>query len=121
MIKHISIIAFVLYASQVMGEQPYGPYNQNLTFNNNQQYGATNWYSSPLGIGLAQAGVTMIGGLVNVMSRPDPVIYTQPQQPPIYVGGQAQVSNSQSMSGGGCSMQIVYDKDGNARQVKICE
>jgi hypothetical protein len=108
----------------VTAEQPYGPSNRNYTFNNNQQYGATNWYSSPLGVGLAQAGVTIVGGIVNNMSRPDPVVYTQQQQPPIYVGKvqqNVQAQNSTSMAGQGCSMQVVYDQKGNARQVKICE
>ena len=65
---------------------PYGPFNQQYTFN--QQYGSTNWYSSPLGMGVAQAGVTLIGGLVNAMSRPDPVVVPQQSQP-IYVNGNA--------------------------------
>lgn len=63
--------------------QDYGPYNQAFTMN--QQYGSTNWYSSPLGMGVAQAGVTLIGGLVNALSRPDPVVVQQQQ--PVYVNG----------------------------------
>lgn len=63
--------------------QPYGPYNQSFTMN--QQYGSTNWYSSPLGMGAAQAGVMLMGGIVNMMSRPDPVVVQQ--QAPVYVNG----------------------------------
>ena len=122
MYKPTAVISLVA-SMAVHAEQPYGPYNQNRTFNNNPQYGATNWYSSPLGVGLAQAGVTLVGGIVNNMSKPDPVIYTQTQQPPIIVGKTAQ-DNTQTASvvanPSNCSMQVVYDQKGNARQVKIC-
>lgn len=90
--KVIFIIGF-LFTSTTFAADPYSQYNQynrQYTVNSNQQYGSTNWYSSPLGMGVAQAGVALIGGLVNVMSRPDPVQYTQPQQQPIYVGNRQQ-------------------------------
>lgn len=105
-------------------DQPYGPYNQQMTFNQNQQIGSTNWYSSALGMGVAQAGVTLIGGLVNAMSRPDPVIYMPPQQPPVYVNNQAIPGPSGAASvasRSNCGMQTLYDRQGNPQYVKVCE
>ena len=105
-------------------EQPFGPYNQQFTYNQNQQMGATNWYSSALGMGVAQAGVTLIGGLVNAMSRPDPVIYMQPQQAPVYVNTQSAPGASgmaNMASTGNCGMQTLYDRQGNPKYVKVCE
>ena len=87
-----------------------GPYDQTYTFN--QQYGSTNWYSSPLGMGVAQAGVTLIGGLVNVLSRPDPIQYTQQQNQPTYVTPQQQQN---------CHMQSVYNSQYQPITVKVCE
>lgn len=112
-----SVIATVLFvsATSVSAEQPYGPYNQQFTMN--QQYGSTNWYSSPLGMGVAQAGVALIGGLVNVMSRPDPSQYVQQQQQPVYVNG----NGNQSPYGQRCQMQQVYDQSGNPRTVNVCQ
>jgi hypothetical protein len=74
----------------------------------NQQYGSTNWYSSPLGMGVAQAGVTIIGGLVNAMSKP---------QQPQYIQQQPQYVNTNPK----CSVQTVFDQMGNQRAVNICE
>lgn len=79
-----SVILFGVVTT-VNAQQPFGPFNQQFTMN--QQYGSTNWYSSPLGMGVAQAGVTLIGGLVNAMSRPDPVPVQTQQQQPVYVNG----------------------------------
>lgn len=108
-------VIFVLMISpSVYADQPYGPYNQQYTMN--QQYGSTNWYSSPLGMGVAQAGVTLIGGLVNAMSRPDPVQYTQQQQQPIYVNQNPAYGQQQN-----CQMQQVYDRSGNPMTVKVCQ
>ena len=110
--------------SSAAAEQPFGPYNQQFTYNQNQQMGATNWYSSALGMGVAQAGVTLIGGLVNAMSRPDPVIYMQPQQAPVYVNTQSAPSTSGTAnmaSTGNCGMQTLYDRQGNPKYVKVCE
>lgn len=93
----------------------YGPYDQQYTFN--QQYGSTNWYSSPLGMGVAQAGVTLIGGLVNAMSRPDPVQYMQQPNQPTYVnGGGGNTYNPQN-----CHMESVYNAQHQPMTVKICE
>lgn len=103
-------------------DQPYGPYNQQYTFNQNQQYGSTNWYSSALGMGVAQAGVTLIGGLVNAMSRPDPVVYMQPQPAPVYVNNPgAPVAAAPGAGTGHCNMQTLYDRQGNPRYVKVCD
>lgn len=85
----------------------YGPYDQQYTFN--QQYGSTNWYSSPLGMGVAQAGVTLIGGLVNAMSRPDPVQYVQQPSQPTYVNQQR------------CHMESMYNSQYQPITVKVCE
>lgn len=93
-------------------------FNQQYTINQNQnmnmQYGSTNWYSSALGMGVAQAGVTLVGGLVNMMNRPEtPVVQ---QQQPIYVNQQPQQSYQ-----GACQQQIVYDQQGNQREVRVCQ
>lgn len=109
--KFILVALFV--SGSVMAAPPPGPYNQ--TYNYNQQYGSTNWYSSPLGMGVAQAGVTLIGGLVNAMSRPDPVVV---QQPTYQQGYQ---SNAYNAASNGCSRQIVYDQNGSPRTVNVCQ
>ena len=75
--KKIIFIGFVLFSS-ISSADVYGPYNQQYSFN--QQYGSTNWYSSPLGMGVAQAGVLLMGGIVNAMSRPNVEYVQVPQQ-----------------------------------------
>lgn len=135
--KKIIAIVFVLFSAQA---NAYGPYDQSYTIN--QQYGSSNWYSSPLGMGAAQMGVTLIGGLVNAMNRPEPVVQQQPQV--IYVNGNGQqgsyqapqggyhqqgspqtpyygYSNQQSQQQGKCGMQTLYDQGGNPRYVNVCE
>lgn len=82
------IFASLFLISSVASADNFNPYNQQFTYN--QQFGSTNWYSSPLGQGVAQAGVLLVGGLVNAMSRPDPVIVQQPQQQVQYVNGNPQ-------------------------------
>lgn len=121
-VKFIVFASLFAFASVSEAQQPYGPYNQQYTMN--QQFGSTNWYSSPLGMGVAQAGVTLIGGLVNAMSRPEtPVVQ---QQAPIYVNGNGgyQSQNGygyqQPQGQGRCSIQTVFDQNGNARSVNIC-
>ena len=119
------IIAIALFVAS-FNASAYGPYNQAYTFN--QQYGSTNWYSSPLGQGVAVAGVTLIGGLVNAMNRPDPVVVQQQQQP-VYVnqnGGQPVYRQGygygqQGSTGTGCHMQQVYDQSGQSQTVKVCQ
>ena len=107
-----------------IGQPYYGPYNQQYTINQNQQIGSTNWYSSALGMGVAQAGVTLVSGLVNAISRPDPIIYTQPQQTPVYVNNRSvsgQSGPQNFANNGNCSMQTLYDQQGSPKYVKICE
>jgi hypothetical protein len=75
-------------------------------------------------MGVAQAGVTLIGGLVNAMSRPDPVVYMQPQQTPVVIQTQEpsrQASVTHAGNPGTCSMQTLYDRQGNPRYVKVCD
>ena len=111
-----SVTAMLFFASfAASAEGPYTPYNQQYTINSNQQYGSTNWYSSPLGMGVAQAGVTLIGGLVNAMSRPDPVQYVQPQSQPVYVNQNQQYGQQN------CQVQQLYDQSGNPRTVNVCQ
>lgn len=123
--KTLTTAVFLMASFYAWGiDQPYGPYNQQYTFNQNQQYGSTNWYSSALGMGVAQAGVTLIGGLVNAMSRPDPVIYMQPQQAPVYFNTQTTPGSSGTAnvtSTGNCGMQTLYDRQGNPKYVKVCD
>jgi hypothetical protein len=121
-----TVIALFLFCvvGSTHAEQPFGPFNQQYTLNQNQQYGSTNWYSSALGMGVAQAGVTLIGGLVNAMSRPDPVVYMQPQQTPVVIQTQEpsrQASATPAGNPGTCSMQTLYDRQGNPRYVKVCD
>jgi len=134
----IIMIGMLCCSSAVKADQ-YGPYNQRYTFN--QQYGSSNWYSSPLGQGAAMAGVAIISGLVNAMSKPDPVV-VQGQQQPIYInqgqvqgqqpiysqGYQSQSYNQQPQyqqqrfesAIAGCQMQTVYDQSGNPLYIKVC-
>lgn len=111
--KLFAVLFLASFAASADG--PYNAYNQQYTINSNQQYGSTNWYSSPLGMGVAQAGVTLIGGLVNAMSRPDPVQYVQPQAQPVYV------NQNQGYGQQNCQMQQLYDQSGNPRTVKVCQ
>lgn len=120
--KRIPFVFLLALSFSTQADQPFGPYNQQFTYNQNQQYGSTNWYSSALGMGAAQVGVTLVGGLVNALSRPDPVIYMQPQQAPVYINGlgrqEAATTSAQVQSN--CSMQTLYDRQGNPRYVKVC-
>jgi len=120
--KRIPFVLLLALSFSAKADQPFGPYNQQFTYNQNQQYGSTNWYSSALGMGAAQVGVTLVGGLVNALSRPNPVIYMQPQQAPVYVNGlgrqEAGTTSAQVQSN--CSMQTLYDRQGNPRYVKVC-
>jgi hypothetical protein len=123
--KAFSTTVFLIASFSAWGiDQPYSPYNQQYTFNQNQQYGSTNWYSSALGMGVAQAGVTLIGGLVNAMSRPDPVVYMQPQQAPVVIqtpDASREANMAPGANPGSCSMQTLYDQQGNPRYVKVCD
>lgn len=115
-------IIAALFISGAVSAEPYGPYNQQFTYN--QQYGSTNWYSSPLGQGAAMAGVALVSGLVNAMSRPDPVVVVPAQTS---YGQQAQYGQQTSYGqqaqqyNQNCRMQTVYDQTGNPRTVNICD
>ena len=111
-----SVIAAVLFvsATSVSAQQPYGPWNQQQTINYNT--GCSNWQSC-FGPGINTAAVTLIGGIVNAMSRPDPSQYVQQQQQPVYVNG----NGNQSPYGQRCQMQQVYDQAGNPRTVNVCQ
>ena len=76
--KNVFFFVSLLFVTNV---HAYGPYDGRYTFN--QQYSAGNWYSSPLGMGVAQAGVLLMGGIVNAMSRPNVEYVQVPQQPQI--------------------------------------
>jgi hypothetical protein len=123
--RNLLITGLMMASCSATGaDQPFNPYNQQYTFNQNQQYGSTNWYSSALGMGVAQAGVTLIGGLVNAMSRPDPVVYLPPPSQPVYVNGSPSSiapTGSNSLSGNNCTMQTMYDQGGSPRYLKVCE
>jgi len=85
------LFLFLFLVSGIASADNYSPYNQTYTYN--QTYSSGNWYSSPLGQGVAQAGVLLVGGVVNAMSRPDPVV-VQNQQPQ-YVNGNVQYPQQQ--------------------------
>lgn len=121
------LIASLVVSGSVIAAPPPGPYNQSMTYNQNMQFGSTNWYSSPLGQGAAMAGVAIVSGLVNAMSKPDPVIvvspnqqYQQTQQAQQYPQQQQQ-QQAQIINRGNCSMQTLYDQSGNPRYVKVCD
>ena len=116
----------------------YGPYDQRYTMN--QQYSAGNWYSSPLGMGVAQAGVALVSGIVNKMSQPDPVQVQQAPPQVIYVNQNGQPAGqqpqqqypqstgqhpangySQQSAANNCRGETVYDQAGNPRYVKVCQ
>ena len=120
----------------------YGPYNQQYTMN--QQFGSSNWYSSPLGMGVAQAGVALVSGIVNKMSQPDPVQVQQAPPQVIYVNQNGQPTGQQPQGGypqqqypqsaghpangysqpsaaNNCHGETVYDQAGTPRYVKVCQ
>lgn len=130
--------ALTVIASTSANAQDYGRYNQQYTIN--QQYGSSNWYSSPLGMGAAMIGTTLVGGLVNAMSRPSqPEVQQQPQV--IYTNGGYQQPRSgyqqpasnyphpnngyqapqQYQQASNCHAETVYDQAGNPRNVNICD
>jgi hypothetical protein len=121
--KTYLVAALFLVCFQVKAESPFNPYNRQFTNNQNYQVGSTNWYSSALGPGVAQAGILLVGGLVNAMSRPDPVVVTQQpltqatnypnQNPPLSSSGGRNV-------GAACSNQTLYDQQGNPVSVRVC-
>lgn len=75
------IFAVLFFFSFGVNAEGYGQYNQQYTVN--QNYGVSNWMTA-FGPGINTAAVTLVGGLVNAMSRPDPVPVQQQQQP-VYV------------------------------------
>lgn len=105
-------IIFFLASFCANAEQPYSPYNQQYTVN--QNYGVSNWMTA-FGPGINTAAVTLIGGLVNAMSRPDPVQYVQPQAQPVYV------NQNQGYGQQNCQVQQLYDQSGNPRTVNVCQ
>lgn len=115
--KNIIFLFATFFIISNVNAQPYGPYNQQYTIN--QQYGSTNWYSSPLGQGVAQAGVTLIGGLVNMMNKPDPVQYIQPQQP-VYTNQQQMPNYGYGNGNGGCTSQLYTVPGGSPQMIKVC-
>lgn len=133
---------FILVAALLASTQAnaYGPFDQSYTIN--QQYGSSNWYSSPLGMGAAMMGTTLMSGIVNAMSRPSqPVIQQQPQviysnggYPQQYGGYQQPAANGvyqhpangypqqqYQQQANNCRMETVYDQAGNPRQANICQ
>ena len=113
----------LLLCSQAQADAGFNPYNRQFTYNQNNQVGSTNWYSSALGTGVAQAGVLLVGGLVNAMSRPDPVVVTQPPatQAVNYPGQPATPANHVNGNGAGtCSTQTLYDQQGHPVSVRVC-
>ena len=122
------LIAALLVSNSVMADQ-FGPYNQQQTYNYNT--GCSSWQSC-FGPGINTAGVALISGLVNAMSRPDPVVVVSPNQQQYqqqagsyrnpqdsYI--QQQQGYNQVPNRGNCSMQTLYDRSGNPRYVKICD
>ena len=120
------VVALLLLVSlEALADPGYNPYNQQLSYNQNFQYGSTNWFSSALGTGVAQAGILLVGGLVNAMSRPDPVIVTQQSAAPGVAGGRTGPSTSltsvDNRSGSGnCAYQTLYDQQGHPVSVRVC-
>lgn len=121
--KSLTLLFPLLVCSPAQAQNGFNPYNQQFTYNQNNQVGSTNWYSSALGTGVAQAGVLLVGGLVNAMSRPDPVVVTQqPNTQAVNYPSQSAspVSNSSRNGAGSCSNQTLYDQKGNPVSVRVC-
>ena len=121
--KLLTVLLPLLVCGPTQAENSFNPYHQQFTYNQNYQVGSTNWYSSALGIGVAQAGVLLVGGLVNAISRPDPVIVTQQPntQAVNYPSQPAPTANSSGRNGAGtCTNQTLYDQKGNPVSVRVC-
>lgn len=118
--KLFSALILSIFVTSV-DAQDFNRYNQQYTMN--QNYGVSNWMTA-FGPGINTAAVTLVGGIVNMMSRPDPVVVQQ--QAPIYVngggsgGGYPQQGGYGYQGSGRCSIQTVFDQNGNARSVNIC-
>lgn len=115
MIRLILIFSAFSSYSICLADQPYGQFNQNYTYNSNMQYGATNWYSSPLGIGAAQIGTVIANGLVNKMMQPDVVIL---QNTNSYIP--APSVNYRLAAPSGCHTELLRDSIGIEHAVNVC-
>lgn len=111
----------LLVSLQTSADPGFNPYSQNFNYNQNMQYGSTNWYSSALGTGVAQAGVLLVGGLVNALSRPDPVVVTQQPAPQaVSRTNQPSYPATSYAQAGACSDQTLYDQQGHPVSVRVC-
>nr|QMP83165.1 MAG: hypothetical protein [Caudoviricetes sp.] len=80
------IFSILMIFSFASAAENYSPYNQQYTMNYNT--GCSNWQSC-FGPGINTAAVTLVGGIVNAFSRPDPqVVYVNQNQQPQVVQGQ---------------------------------
>lgn len=104
------IFAFLFLVSSVASADNFNPYNQQYTVN--QNYGVSNWMTA-FGPGINTAAVTLIGGLVNAMSRPDPVVVQQPQQVQYVNGNTVQNSPQQGQQ---TQYPQQYQNQGYAQQ-----
>ena len=101
------LVSVLLVGSVCANADGYNPYNQQQTYNYNT--GCSNWQSC-FGPGINTAAVTLVGGLVNAMSRPEPqVVYQNPQ--PQVVQGQVYPQQAQ-YQGGGYPQQNQYQGGG---------
>ena len=118
----VSFIGMLCVVSLTQANPPPGPYNQTYTYNQNMQYGVTNWMTA-FGPGINTAGVAIVSGLVNAMTRPDPVVVvpssryaSQPSSEPA-----PYAQNAYPNQPSNCRMQTLYDQSGNPRYVKVCD
>ncbi len=81
------------------------------------QYGSTNWYSSPLGVGAAQIGVIFAGGLVDMMKRPPTNVIVSPALP---YNAQPYSGSPIYIQGSNCQAETLYDMTGASRVVNVC-
>nr|QMP83524.1 MAG: hypothetical protein [Caudoviricetes sp.] len=99
--KRTFVAISLIVASMTASAEPYGQYNQQYTMN--QNYGVSNWMTA-FGPGINTAAVTLVGGIVNAIARPEPqVVYQNQNNQPQVVQGQVypQQAQYQQYQGGG--------------------
>lgn len=114
--KILTMLIVLIVFSAELRANPYG-YGGSYTYNYNlnQRYGASNWYSSPLGYGVAEMGVVVVGGIVNGINNRSYII---PRQAPAPIVINVEGSNNGRQI---CYEDTLYDELGNPVNVNVCK